>query len=55
MAPADGLGKAPAVLVEPEGGTVVSAVWGMYENAKGQTCILLPGIDVAQLAGEPDD
>ncbi|MFC4605745.1 hypothetical protein [Rhodococcus kronopolitis] len=55
MSPTEGIFNAPAVLVEPEGGTAISAVWGMYENAKGENCFLLPGIDISQLAGEPDD
>lgn len=55
MAPEKGISNAPALLVEPEGGTAISAVWGMYENAKGENCFLLPGIDVSQLAGEPDE
>lgn len=55
MAPEKGILNAPALLVEPEGGTAITAVWGMYENSKGENCFLLPGIDVSQLAGEPDE
>lgn len=55
MAPAEGIVDARALLVEPEGGTAVSAVWGNYENSKGENCFLLPGVDVSQLAGEPDE
>ncbi|MFD4470197.1 hypothetical protein ACFWPA_18120 [Rhodococcus sp. NPDC058505] len=55
MTPTEEILNAPAVLVEPEGGVVLSAVWGPYENATGENCFLLPGIDVTELAGEPDD
>lgn len=55
MTPSEGDAAYPAALVEPEGGIVVSAVWGNYQNAEGENCFLLPGIDVTELAGEPDD
>ncbi|WP_068165741.1 hypothetical protein [Rhodococcus phenolicus] len=45
----------PVALVEPEAGTVVSAVWGMHENAAGENCFLLPGIDIAEVPAEPGD
>ncbi|MFZ2526207.1 MAG: hypothetical protein WAX14_00935 [Rhodococcus sp. (in: high G+C Gram-positive bacteria)] len=53
--PAEDWHNIPVALVEPEAGTVVSAVWGMYQNAQGQNCFLLPGIDVATVPAEPDD
>lgn len=49
---------APTGLTEPEAGTVLSAIWGMHENAAGEQCFLLPGIDIAQVPGEvetPDE
>ncbi|MGW0041851.1 hypothetical protein [Rhodococcus sp. NPDC003348] len=55
LTPSEGDAKFPAALVEPEGGVAVSAVWGNYQNATGENCFLLPGIDISQLAGEPDD
>lgn len=45
----------PVAHAEPEAGTVLSAVWGLHENAAGEQCFLLPGIDIAQVPGEPGD
>ena len=47
--------RVPNALVEPEAGTVISAVWGMYENSDGENCFLLPGIDLAEVPAEPGD
>jgi hypothetical protein len=45
----------PGVIAEPEAGTVLSAVWGLHENVKGEQCFLLPGLDMAQVPAEPGD
>ncbi|QNG20801.1 hypothetical protein G4H71_09775 [Rhodococcus triatomae] len=42
---------APAALSSPQAGTVVAAVWGPHENAAGEQCFLLPGVDIAQVPG----
>jgi hypothetical protein len=35
--------KVPLGTAATGGGTVISAVFGMYQNAAGETCLLLPG------------
>lgn len=42
----------PLVLADTGAGTVVSALYGLYENAQGEMCLLLPGITTDQVPGE---
>ncbi|MBD8507863.1 hypothetical protein HT102_15345 [Hoyosella sp. G463] len=44
---------APIALVETGEGTVLSAMAGVYENAQGETCILLPGFTSDDVPGAP--
>ncbi|MFD6675457.1 hypothetical protein ACFWDA_13945 [Rhodococcus zopfii] len=55
FSPAEGWHNIPVALVEPEAGTVVSVVWGPYKNAADENCFLLPGLDLAEVPGEPGD
>lgn len=50
-APADTpwIGALPIALAEAGAGPVVSAVYGMHTNTEGQMCLLLPGLDLAQV------
>ncbi|GGC70405.1 hypothetical protein GCM10011410_24040 [Hoyosella rhizosphaerae] len=34
---------APLAMAETGPGTVLSAMFGLYENSRGETCVLLPG------------
>ncbi|AXY49240.1 hypothetical protein [Rhodococcus ruber] len=43
----------PIALAETEPGPVVSAVYGMHTNTEGQTCLLLPGLDLTQVPAAP--
>ncbi|NGP06674.1 hypothetical protein G6038_14530 [Rhodococcus sp. 14C212] len=47
-------GDVPIALLNTGPGTVVSAVWGPHQNAKGENCFLLPGIDLSQVPGDDD-
>ncbi|WP_278315307.1 hypothetical protein [Lolliginicoccus levis] len=42
---------APIAVVETGEGTVLSAMLGAYENAQGETCILLPGFTSDDVPG----
>ncbi|MEU5843151.1 hypothetical protein [Rhodococcus sp. NPDC047139] len=42
-------GEEPAIALETGEGLVVSAVWGAHENAGGQGCFLLPGLDLTNV------
>ncbi|MBB3036160.1 hypothetical protein [Hoyosella altamirensis] len=43
----------PITLVETGAGTVVSAMYGLYENARGELCLLLPGVTTDQVPSAP--
>ncbi|MBS9372952.1 hypothetical protein [Rhodococcus sp. B50] len=43
----------PAKVVDTGAGLVVSAVWGAHQNAGGQGCFLLPGIDLTDVPSAP--
>ncbi|QXF80771.1 hypothetical protein SAMN04490240_3583 [Rhodococcus pyridinivorans] len=54
----------PAVALQTGDGLVVSAVWGAHQNAGGEGCFLLPGVDLTNVppaavedgeAGQGDD
>ncbi|NLV79064.1 MAG: hypothetical protein GXY65_06900 [Rhodococcus sp.] len=55
LAPADTpwIGDLPVNLVQTTPGTVVSAVFGLVQNTEGETCVVLPGIDVTDLPAAP--
>lgn len=44
--------KAPIALADTGVGTVVSTVFGVYQNAKNETCVLLPGVTTNEVPGE---
>lgn len=50
-------GEEPAAALQTGEGLVVSAVWGAHQNAEGQGCFLLPGVDLTNVpsAPAPDD
>ena len=50
-APADTpwIGTLPIALADTGAGPVVSAIYGMHTNTAGESCFLLPGIDIAQV------
>lgn len=50
--PADG--EEPAQVVNTGAGLVVSAIWGGHQNAGGQSCFLLPGVDITDVPAVPD-
>jgi len=41
----------PAVVLRTGEGLVVSVVWGDHRNSDGETCFLLPGVDITQVPG----
>jgi hypothetical protein len=43
----------PATVVRTGEGLVVSTVWGGHENAAGEACFLLPGIDLTDIPAAP--
>lgn len=47
-------GEEPAAVLETGAGLVASAVWGAHENSAGESCFLLPGLDLTDVpaAGE---
>lgn len=50
-APADTpwISTLPIALAETGAGPVVSAVYGMHTNTAGESCFLLPGLDLSQV------
>ncbi|MGV5047372.1 hypothetical protein [Rhodococcus pyridinivorans] len=50
-------GEEPAAALQTGEGLVVSAVWGAHQNAEGQGCFLLPGVDLTNVppAAAPDE